>query len=93
MHVELKTQRLLLRPLELADLEAVHAYASDRENTRFMLFLPNDTLEETAAFLKDAEADWAGEMPQAFEFAVVLGMKPTEVMPFIIHRLDARTAK
>ena len=73
MHVELKTQRLLLRPLELADLEAVHAYASDRENTRFMLFLPNDTLEETAAFLKSVEADWAGEQPQAFEFAVVLG--------------------
>jgi CarD family transcriptional regulator len=27
------------------------------------------------------------------EFAVVLGMKPSEVMPFIIHRLDERIVK
>ena len=27
------------------------------------------------------------------EFAVVLGMKPAEVMPFIVHRLDRRMVK
>ena len=72
MDVELKTQRLLLRPLGPKDLDAVHAYASDRENTRYMLFLPNDTLEETKAFLQGAAADWAREEPVACEFAVVL---------------------
>ena len=72
MDVELKTPRLLLRPLGPKDLDAVHAYASDRENTRYMLFLPNDTLEETKAFLQGAAEDWAREEPEACEFAVVL---------------------
>lgn len=72
MHVELKTERLLLRPLDVSDLETVHAYASDRENTRYMLFLPNDTLEETRAFLCGVTAEWQKEKPLTYEFAVVL---------------------
>lgn len=34
MYIELKTERLLLRPLTIADLDAVHAYAGDPENAR-----------------------------------------------------------
>ena len=73
MHYEIKTDRLLLRPLNIADLEAVHAYASDRENTRFMYFMPHDTEEETRQFLTEAVEEWEKARPGFYEFAVMLG--------------------
>ena len=60
---ELKTKRLVLRPLGTEDLQTVHAYASDLENTKWMQNLPNETIEETLAFLKSAEAEWQREHP------------------------------
>lgn len=45
--IEITTQRLVLRPLGTEYLETVHAYASDIENTRYMMRLPNDSIEET----------------------------------------------
>ena len=41
-----ETERLLLRPVTLDDAEAMFAYASDRENTRYT-FQTNQSLEET----------------------------------------------
>ena len=68
---ELKTKRLVLRPLGTEDLQTVHAYASDLENTKWMQNLPNETIEETLAFLKSAEAEWQREHPSFYEFAVL----------------------
>ena len=42
MYIELKTNRLTLRPLNIGDLDAVHTYASDIENTKYMINLPNE---------------------------------------------------
>ena len=39
-------ERLLLRPVTLDDAEAMFAYASDKDNTRYT-FLTNQSLEET----------------------------------------------
>ncbi len=72
MYHEMKTERLLLRPLNIADLDTVHEYASDIENTRFMVHLPNRTLEETAAFLEGVTQEWKKTEPTFYEFAVVL---------------------
>lgn len=72
MKSEFHTERLTLRPLGMRDLETVHRYASDLENCRFMLFLPNETLEETQAFLTRVEVEWAKEAPAFYEFAAVL---------------------
>ena len=72
MYVEIKTQRLLLRPLDIGDVETVHEYAGDMENTRYMMFLPNRSVEETRAFLERVAAEWQKEAPQFYEFAVVL---------------------
>ena len=41
-----ETERLLLRPVTLADAEAMFEYASDKENTRYT-FPRNQSLEET----------------------------------------------
>ena len=72
MEIEIKTERLRLRPLGLKDLNDVHAYASDPENTRYMLFLPNDTLEETETFLRSAEQEWQAAQPLDYEFGIEL---------------------
>lgn len=72
MYYEMKTDRLTLRPLNIADLETVHAYAADEENTAYMLRLPNHTIEETAQFLRCVTSEWEKEYPDFYEFAVVL---------------------
>ena len=41
-----ETERLLLRPVTLDDAEAMFAYASDKDNTRYT-FLTNQNVEET----------------------------------------------
>jgi [ribosomal protein S5]-alanine N-acetyltransferase len=51
--VELRTPRLLLRELSMADLDAVHGYASDPEVTRYMSWGPN-ALDDTRSFLQFA---------------------------------------
>lgn len=70
--MEIKTSRLILRPLGIKYLESTHEYSSDREATKFMMFLPNDTVEETAEFLKNADVEWSKQNPEFYEFAVLL---------------------
>ncbi len=53
----IETERLILRPVTLADTEDVYEYASDEVTTRF-LFPANQSLAETRAtiatsFIKD----------------------------------------
>lgn len=69
--IELKTQRLRLRPLGPEYLQTVHAYACDLENTKYMKHLPNETIEETLEFLESAGAEWEKEAPSFYEFAVL----------------------
>lgn len=66
------TDRLLLRPLALSDLETVHLYASNRKITRYMMNLPNDTIQESQKFIEDAVEQWSKPEPDFYEFAIVL---------------------
>ncbi len=69
--MELKSERLLLRPLGMQYLESVHEYASDLENTKYMVYLPNAALEETVDFLQNLEKEWKKEQPDFYEFAII----------------------
>ena len=69
--MKIKTERLLLCPLGTEHLESTHEYASDIENTKYMLFLPNETIEETREFLIDCEQEWKKEKPFYYEFALL----------------------
>ncbi len=71
MYYEIKTERLLLRPLNISDLKTVHEYATDEENTRFMMRLPNRTIEETTEFLTLVTKEWEKPEPTFYEFAIV----------------------
>ena len=71
MYHKIETERLVLRPLDISDLETVHVYASDEENTTYMIWLPNNTMEETTQFLTAVTKEWEKEAPGFYEFAVV----------------------
>ena len=53
-------------------IRSYNRYASDIDNSRFMLRLPNETIEETAEFLIDVTKEWAKSQPEFYEFAIVL---------------------
>lgn len=71
MKTELKTDRLTLVPMELKYLESTHSYAGNTENTKFMMFLPNDSLEETRTFVLRCQEQWASDNQTSFEFAIL----------------------
>ena len=71
MYPKIKTERLLLRPLNLSDLESMHEYASDKENTMYMYHLPRE-IEETAEFLSSVTKEWVKDTPSFYEFAIEL---------------------
>ena len=56
----LETERLILRPFEEADFEAVHAYASVAENAQYMVWGPNEE-SHTKAFILQAIAQLEGK--------------------------------
>ena len=72
MRYLLKTSRLVLCPIGPRFFDSTHAYAIDREITRYMLHLPNDSAEETMGYLAGALAEWLKERPRFYEFAILL---------------------
>ncbi len=68
---QLETARLILRKWQQSDLQAVHAYASDLENVRYMQFGPN-AIEETQSFLDRSIAKWDADPIADYVFAVTL---------------------
>ena len=64
------TERLVLKPMCMDYLETTHEYASDPENTTFMLMLPNDSINDTADYLKEAEEEMIKPDPSFYEFAI-----------------------
>lgn len=67
----IKTKRLTLRPIRVGDEKAVHEYAGDPDLT-MMYFLPNDTFEETVAFVKENAEEWESDDQANFEFVILL---------------------
>ena len=70
---ELTTERLVLRPMSTGYLYSVHEYASDKDTCKYMVFLPNESLEETIEFIRDAEKEFSKDVPSYYEMAVFLG--------------------
>lgn len=68
----IKTDRLMIVPMELKYLQSTHEYAADLENTKYMLNLPNETLDETKSFILYAEEEWKKEEPMFFEYAIIM---------------------
>lgn len=71
--MRITTERLTLEPISLKYLESTYAYSSDLENTRYMMFLPCDSIEEREADIRESEALWRSDSPHHLEFVVLLG--------------------
>lgn len=69
-YFEIKTERLVLKPLGKNYLNSTIRYAMDYENTKYMCYLPDETVEEAEEFLTNVENEWKKEKPQFLEFAV-----------------------
>lgn len=70
--MEIRTERLTLRPLCAQDIDTCNEYAMDAQTCQYMIYLPNRTSEETLAFLQRCEAAWRQEPLTVFEFAITL---------------------
>jgi len=88
----LETERLILRPLTLADFEAVHSWAGNPENTRYMAWGPNSE-EQTQNFLAAAQTgrDFAVVLNETKNVAGSCGIYPdagndTAELGWILHR-------
>lgn len=71
MRNEYKTKRLSLIPLGIKFLKSTHEYASNLENCKYMLFLPNKTIEETKQFLNQCDLNWQNKNNDCFEYAII----------------------
>ena len=89
MYYEIKTNRLILRPLDISDVKSVHEYASDDENTTYMFHLPNDSIEKIKQFLSNVTNEWKKENPNYYEFAIVYNN--TQIGAISIALNDKRT--
>lgn len=68
------TERLVIKPVAVSDTEEIHKYAGDKE-IDMMLFLPNDNIEQTIEFTKNAVREWAKENPSVREFVMLYNGK------------------
>jgi RimJ/RimL family protein N-acetyltransferase len=58
-HQRLETERLVLRPPQRKDADAIFAFASDPEVTRFLGWPRHTSLDDTRAFLDVSTAEWS----------------------------------
>ncbi len=72
--MEIKTKRLTVRTIQIGDEQAIHEYAGDKSLT-MMCFLPNETFEETAAFVRENAEAWKSADQTNFEFVILLDGK------------------
>ena len=68
--LEIKTKRLTIRSVQIGDETEIHEYAGDKEIT-MMFWLPNDTFEETADFVKRNAEEWNLPDQTNFEFVII----------------------
>jgi RimJ/RimL family protein N-acetyltransferase len=73
--MRITTERLTLEPISLEHLKATYRYSSDLENTRLMMYLPFDSIEETKNYIRQCMEMWGSDAPEFLEFAV---MRPGE---------------
>lgn len=67
----IQTERLVLRPPRLSDAQSIYeAYAQDAEVTRYVIWRPHQSVQETERFLSDCVASW--ERGDAFPWVMTL---------------------
>lgn len=83
-----ETERLLFRPPSVSDAQTIfQRYAQDREVTRFLTWAPHTSVDQTRAFLAEAEQAWR----EGKKFPWLLIERQTDcVLGMIELRMDQR---
>lgn len=66
----IRTERLILLPLDTSYFASTYSYSTDLENTRFMVHMPKANKAEVMEFLSYTEAEWQKVKPAFYEYAV-----------------------
>ena len=78
---------ITIRKFTLEDIETTFTYASDFENTHYMLMVPFATREETKLFLCKCLEEYVCKQPEHLSFAVVLdGVHIGEVFAYLSEK-------
>ena len=80
----LQTERLDLRQFEIADFDAVHAYASDPLVTRYTSFGPN-TFEQTRDFLTRTIKSYGESPRRSFIFGMDVHGSLEQLVPMMVR--------
>jgi ribosomal-protein-alanine N-acetyltransferase len=70
VHPTLETERLILRPITIADAEDVYEYGSDPEVTKYMIFPTHTSLADSIKWLESVPWEFAHR--RRFTFAITL---------------------
>ena len=89
--MELRTQRLLLKPVEMTYLESMYEYSSDYENTKLMMFLPVESMEEMEKGLREAIEEWKKDQPHRLTFVILKDDRQIGeiILFFLENRMEA----
>jgi len=66
VHPVLETERLILRPITIADAEDVFEYGSDPEVTKYVVFLRHSSIEDSIKWLEKASDEFAKNAQMTF---------------------------
>lgn len=91
MYIELKTEHLLIRSMQIQDAESTYLYQGDKELTKYMLFLPDESLEATREFIQGIEEEQACPNPRRFEMVIFLGQKHIGGISIYLEEDDGET--
>ena len=72
MYIELKSKRLVLRPLVISDLETTKDYCFDSENIKYMHASIDYSLQGIKEYLLSTTLEWEKENPSLYVFAITL---------------------
>ena len=87
--MNIHTKRLLLVPLGPQYLISTHEYASDFDNTKYMMYLPNININETKSFLEGAQEEWQKFSPEFYEYAILLDREHIGAVSIYINKDNA----
>ena len=89
--IELKTERLILRPIEEKDANAILIYRSDSETNKYQGWIPK-TIEDVYSFLKKTSSE-IDIVNTWFQFAIIDIVKSDIIGDIGIHFLDDEQAE
>lgn len=69
--MEIRTERLLLKPVEMDYIDSMYEYSSDYENTKLMMYLPVASMEEMEQGVRASIAEWKKEQPHRLTFVLL----------------------